>query len=490
MRRLLALLALSALAAGSVTSPAPAFGDDRCDAPCTTVSFGGREIESPNGRFVVGFSSGLSRRFVDRLARSGLRYVVPLRTIGAAVVEGPAAAVERVATWPATEYVEPDARARFFNYQTQEQTGEGAAKAGRAPLPHGLSGKGVTVAVVDSGVDSNHPDLSDRVIEHLWFDATWATEGVIGPEERDLTARTVPAANATATTHGLSVGGVVAGTGVAAQGGVDMEGVAPGAKLVDFDVCCTGIGLTQVAEQEGWGTDFLMAYDYMIRHRDDPQYPGGIRIATNQWGFSQTQPYPEEALVAMIRRAIDAGITVIFAAGNEGPGPDTVSEPSKLIDEVINAGVSCPAIDGYDAWANDGAGGPCGLGDIAVYSSRGPEIDLVAPAAGIWAPKYPTAVANNDVAQPRPGASDPVATANNRAWYGVFGGTSAAAPYLAGVVALMLEVDPTLTPAEIDALLKATARDFGPTGWDDAWGWGEVDTFEAAKRAHVMRRVP
>ncbi|HEV2755974.1 MAG TPA: S8 family peptidase [Actinomycetota bacterium] len=487
MKRLPAALVFVALAAASAVSSAPAFGHDRCAAPCVRISVDGRTVESPNGRFVAGFSGGVSRALVARLAATGLRFVAPLRTIGAAVVEGPAAAVERVGSWPATEYVEPDGRARFFNYQTSEQTGEGAAKAGRPPLPRGLSGEGVTVAVVDTGVDTNHPDLKDRVIEHLWFDATWPTQGVVGPEERDRIARTVPPANTAATTHGLSVGGVLAGTGAAAQGGVDMEGVAPGAKIVDFVVCCTGIGVTQVAEQEGWGTDFLMAYDYMIRHRNDPQYPGGIRIATNQWGFSETQPYPKEALLEMLRGTIDAGITVIFSAGNEGPAPDTVAEPQKLLDEVVTVGVSCPAIDGFDAWANDGAGAPCGFGDIAVYSSRGPQIDIVGPAAGIWAPKYPTAAANNDTAQPRPGASDPVATANNRAWYGVFGGTSASAPYIAGVVALMLEVDPSLTPAEIDAILKRTARDFGPKGWDDAWGWGEVDAFAAAKRAHTGR---
>jgi serine protease AprX len=481
MRRILALLAVLGLAAAS--APAPAFGDDRCVSPCVRIEDGGKAIDSPSGRFVVGFEGPISRALVRRMSGAGLELVVPLRTIDAAIVAGPARAVEAVASWSETTYVEPDARARFFNYQTKAQTGEGAAKAGRSPLPRGLTGKGVTVAVVDSGVDTNHPDLADRVVHRVTFDATWTAGSVLGPEERDRLAETTPAPLTAGTTHGLSVGGVLAGSGEAARGGVDMEGVATGAKIVDFVVCCTGIGVTQVAEQEGWGTDFLMAYDYMIRHRDDPRYPGGIRIATNQWGFSATQPYPRKALVGVIQKAIDSGIAVVFAAGNEGPGKDTVGEPNKLIDDVINVGVSCPALDGYDAWANDGAGGPCGHGDIAVYSSRGPQIDLVAPAAGIWAPKYPTAVANADTAQPRPGASDPAATANNRAWYGVFGGTSAAAPYVAGVVALMLEVDPKLAPAEIETLLKKTARDFGPRGRDTAWGWGEVDAFDAAVRA-------
>lgn len=480
MKRSLGLLVLAALAVAS----APAFGDDRCDAPCVRVVVDGRAVESPNGRFVAGFSGGLPRSLVARLARAGLTRVVPLRTIDAAIVEGPAAAIEEIASWRVTRYVEPDGRASFLNYQTSEQTGEGAAKAGRRPLPHGLSGKGVTVAVVDSGVDTNHPDLRDRVIDRLTFEATWAANGVVGPEQRDRLYETVPPANSAGTTHGLSVGGVLAGTGVAAQGGIDMEGVAPGAGIVDFNVCCSGIAITQAAQQEGWGTDFLTAYDYMIRHRDDPQYPGGIRIATNQWGFSPAEPYPKEALIDVLERAIDSGITLVFSAGNDGPSEDTVIEPQKFVDEIVTVGASCPAIDGFDPWANDGAGATCGAGEMAVYSARGPQIDVVAPVAGIWAPKYVTAAAGNqDTAEPRPGASDPAATANNRAWYGVFGGTSAAAPYISGVVALMLEVDPKLTPAEIDAILKKTARDGGPKGWDSAWGWGEVDAFQAAKRA-------
>ena len=480
MKRSLASLVVLALAAAS----APAFGDDVCTSPCVAVSIEGRTIESPNGRFVAGFEDGVPRSLVRRLSRTGLTRVVPLRTIGAAIVEGPADAVEAIARWGVTEYVEPDGRARFLNYQTEEQTGEGAAKAGRPPLPRGLTGEGVTVAVVDSGVDTNHPDLKDRVAQRLFFEATWAADDVVGPGERDVLYESVPAPNTAVTTHGLSVGGVLAGSGEAAQGGVNMEGVATGATIVDFVVCCSGIAITQAAQQEGWGTDFLIAYDYMIRHRDDPQYPGGIRVATNQWGFSPAEPYPREALVEVLERAIDSGITLVFAAGNEGPAEDTVIEPQKLVDDIVTVGVSCPAIDGFDAWANDGAGAACGYGDIAVYSSRGREIDVVAPAAGIWAPKYITAAAGNqDTAEPRPGASDPAATANNRTWYGVFGGTSAAAPYISGVVALMLEVDPELTPADIDAILERTARDFGPKGWDSAWGWGEVNAFEAAKRA-------
>lgn len=86
MKRALALLVLAALAAAS----APAFGDDGCDAPCVRVVVEGRAVESSNGRFVGGFARGLPGSLVARLKRTGLTRVVPLRTIDAAIVGGPA----------------------------------------------------------------------------------------------------------------------------------------------------------------------------------------------------------------------------------------------------------------------------------------------------------------------------------------------------------------------------------------------------------------
>ena len=149
-------------------------------------------------------------------------------------------------------------------------------------------------------------------------------------------------------------------------------------------------------------------------------------------------------------------------------------------------GVSCPAIDGGVELVGEDE---CGAGEIRYYSSRGPSVDLAAPGAGIWAPKYLTAaVGNQEFALPRPGESDPLATANNKFWYGKFGGTSAAAPYVSGVIALMLEANPRLRPAQIEAILKGTARDFGPHGWDTAWGFGEVNAFAAAVAAWRSRR--
>jgi hypothetical protein len=112
----------------------------------------------------------------------------------------------------------------------------------------------------------------------------------------------------------------------------------------------------------------VLAYDYMIRHRSDPQYPGGIRIATNQWGYDPADMAPRTALAAVLRATIAAGITVVFAAGNYGPGENTVWPPARDLPELIVTAASCPAIDGGEELLT---GGSCGRGQLASYSSAG-----------------------------------------------------------------------------------------------------------------------
>jgi serine protease AprX len=442
-------------------------------------------VPSLNDRYVVGFRAQPSRALLERLITSGLRGIAPLTTIDAAIVQGPYAVIERIAGMDGVSYVEPDGVAHLNNYQTAAQTGEGKLRNGAPPLPKPLTGKGVTVAVVDSGIDTNHGDLAGQVADDLFFEAAFPLAGIAPEDVRDEVIRTVPGVNRIAATHGLSVGGVIAGTGEMAQGGVDMRGLAPGARLVDFNTCCATLAGEQVTKQDlGHGTTVILAYDYMLRHRKD--FPGGIRVASNQWGFALDEPYPSRALHAILRKTMAAGIAVVFSAGNYGPAPNTVDYPMKAVPEIITMGVSCPAIEGGREVSGPGSKA-CGRGDIAEYSSRGPALDLTAPGAGLWAPKNASYITQDSGDLPPP-HDDPAASAWNRLWYGKFGGTSAAAPYASGVIALMLEANPKLTAAQIHRILKVTAHDYGVRGFDTTFGWGEIDAYRAVKAALALKR--
>ena len=297
----------------------------------------------------------------------------------------------------------------------------------RADAAGGPTGEGVTVAVVDSGIDATHPDLAGRVRANVRL-----VEGAFAPAAGDLDG------------HGTHVAGIVAADGRSSQG--RHRGVAPGAELVGVDIS----GRFNTASA-------LLAYDWLFLHRHEH----GVRVVVNAWGRVDDRRFdPDDPVIRAIDRLVATGVVVLFSASNHGPDAGTLS------------------MEAQDPWvvtvgAVDAAAQPM------PYSSRGP----VAPKDGAPAWVKPDVVApgervtglRSQQAAPATGDPDPL--------HRTLSGTSQSVPHVAGVVALMLEANPRLTPTQVANALRESAIDLAEPGPDDATGFGLVDARDAVRRA-------
>jgi serine protease AprX len=287
----------------------------------------------------------------------------------------------------------------------------------------GFTGEGVAVAVLDSGIDGFHPDVhypehTVQNVKLLGYQKVFADLVLVQEDVQNTD---------TTTGHGTHVAGIVGGTGAAS--GALYRGVAPGADLV-------GLGAAD-------GTDMLTAlagYDWLLGHHEEY----GIRVLNNSWADG-TIAYDEgDPLNVASRMAHDAGITVVFAAGNDGQGAGNVYNRYAWPEWVI------------------GVGGGTKTGAVGDYSSEG-DADhhpaVIAPGSFIASARAITGVVTDANSSPFD-FTDPlnprVIAPEHTASYTYAIGTSMASPHVAGVVALMLEAAPGLTPDEVKQLLVST----------------------------------
>jgi serine protease AprX len=310
---------------------------------------------------------------------------------------------------------------------------------GPAGLPY--TGHGVSIAFLDTGIDATHPDLpfGSKVIQNARVEPGAGLPGAFvlpayseGLPNTDLVLG-----------HGTFAAGVAAGTG-AASGGL-YRGVAPGAGLVGVSV--GDIYLVNVLE----GFDYVLWRAAAL----------GIRVVN--CSFATSGPFDPDDPVNIATRALyDAGITVVFAAGNYGPAPDTLS-PYAVAPWVI--GVA----------SGDLAGRLSGFSSRGILDEGLFHPTLTAPGERIVSTSSLSlqGVSGMEGVPPSSSLSIPPVW---RYAYSEASGTSFAAPHVAGVAALMLEADPSLSPAAIKRLLQATAtpmasrnRAESGAGFLDAW---------------------
>jgi len=241
--------------------------------------------------------------------------------------------------------------------------------------------------------------------------------------------------------HGTHVAGIVAGTGA---GDPSCKGVAWGAALVGIKVLGAG--------GSGPTSQVISGVEWMMDNKD--RY--NIRVANLSLGSSRPSS-GRDALSRAVNAAADAGIAVCVAAGNSGPRPRTVGSPGAAEKAITVGAVYDPSDNG---WV------------LAPFSSRGPTAD------GRTKP---------DVCAPGVNIRAPLAGSRDR--YVAMSGTSMAAPFAAGVVALMLSANPEMTLADVKAVLYSAScvKDFGPPGKDPDFGHGILRCYDAVSMARAMR---
>ena len=273
----------------------------------------------------------------------------------------------------------------------------------------GYTGKGVGVALIDTGVAPVQGLTSGNVVN--------------GPD-LSLDNPMPQLANIDGFGHGTHMAGIIAGNDGTSTG---FKGVAPGAKILSVK---TGAydGAVDVSQ-------IIAAIDWVVQHRNDNGM--NVRVINLSYGTNGTQSYQIDPLAAAVEHAWKAGIVVVVAGGNSGTNQASLDNPA-TDPYVISVG------------ADDPAGTASAYDDtIPTFSSRGSSsrhVDLVAPGQSVVSLRDPGSVID---------AEYPSAVVNTRYFKG--SGTSQATAVVSGSVALLLQQHPTWTPDQVKEALTDSA---------------------------------
>ncbi|WP_075350345.1 S8 family serine peptidase [Algoriphagus marinus] len=287
----------------------------------------------------------------------------------------------------------------------------------------------IRVAVIDDGVE-NHEDFDGRVLAGF-------TPGV-----NNTNGLPVQAYRA----HGMACAGIIAATHNNPYG---IKGIAPNSQIIPINIFPYNSDSNNPS-----GAASSVEIASAITHAWRPEF-GNAHILSNSWNGGISNPDINNTInAAMTLGRAGLGAVVIFSSGNSNGIFSGVVYPADL-----NGVITIGAINKN--------------GNIWNYSSRGSQMDLVAPSGNLDG--------NGDVVTTdRMGVAgyDPGNYTNT------FGGTSAAAPQVSGVAALMLSRNPNLTLQLLRSILQNTATDMGPSGFDNTFGFGRLNA-QAAVQASL-----
>lgn len=356
----------------------------------------------------------------------------------------------------------------------------------------GISGEGVNIALTDTGVDNEHPGLSSKFV--AGYDAVCymhtdpqcllaggrEEDGSFDPDDGNQ--------------HGTACMGMASSTGIEPDGSQsNYYGAAPNASLIDVRIG-TDVGAgpfeNYLLEQEFYESA-LNGLQWIIDHRDDA-WPGvdeanhGIDIISLSWGITSHENGGSDGTdmhSRILDEAMEAGVTVSNAAGNDGPDNDGLSGMS-----ASSLSITVAATDDHNTVDRSDD-------TIASYSSRGQRRDngdgnplnelipeISAPGTNIIQAEgcFTSGGCNNFLG----------GDASDNSYSGRGSGTSYATPSISGVAALVIEANANLTPLQVKEVLKQTAERLGEPSapdvdpyWNRDFGYGYVDAHAAVTLA-------
>jgi subtilisin family serine protease len=292
----------------------------------------------------------------------------------------------------------------------------------KAVWQRGITGKGVLVASIDTGVDGTHPSLANRYRGlTASASASW----------RDPEGGTFPN---DARGHGTHTMGTVLG-----REGADTIGIAPDAQWIAAGVVDRSYTFAQTI------TDLVDAFEWLADPDGNPDTHSDVPdVVLNSWGIPQgILTVCDNTFWQVVDNLEALGTVVVFAAGNEGPNPATLRLPADRGDAPLKC-FSVGAVDAADVNLR-----------TPDFSSRGP----VSCNSAIIKPEISA-----------PGVN--IRSAATGGGYQLRSGTSMAAPHAVGAIALMRHYNPDATPDEIKRALVESASDLGEPGPDCTTGYG------------------
>lgn len=329
--------------------------------------------------------------------------------------------VKEIARYPDVDKIYHDFRVNVYLHESVPLIGANSVWSS-------YNGSGITVAVIDTGIDSNHPDLKGKVVDQVSF--------ISGESPNDGFG------------HGTHVAGIIAGSGSSSGG--EYIGVAPQASIMNI----------KVEDNHGWGnaSSIMSGIEYAVDNGADII---SMSLGEVIWPADGTDP-----LAVTANAAVDAGVVVIASAGNSG-GAFLIASPASA-EKVIAVGATTKQ------------------DSIASYSSAGPTWDhrikpeVVAPGGATFIYSDPAALGIVSAKAPGSVLEMWYSECLVGEYYMALSGTSMAVPHVSGVAALMLQAHPDWTPDQIKQQLMNTGVD---VGYDPiTQGAGRIDAISAVEQ--------